>query len=386
MRIAIDIRILGKKRTGDETVFFELTRAVLRQDQENTYLLLTNEQDTEKLALLATRLGIAMDNAKQQLIVLGATNRFVWNGWTLPRYLKEAKVDVFHTQYILPFWLPETVRVVNHIHDVSFCAYPDLIDRKDLFFLNLLIPRSLRRSDAIVAPSVFTKNEIIKYYGTDETKIHVIYNALGSDFQTQESSSLTEDALREKYQLPHEYLLYVGTLQPRKNISFLIQALALLRKQIPTMKLVLVGSRSGHHFDQKIDAAIKEFQLEEQVIFPGYVDADDLPHVYQMASVFVFPSLYEGFGIPLLEAMSMRVPAVASKQPCLEEVGGNAALYFELGNVDSLVQILYSLKATEAQKEALVTKGLARVQEFSWQKSGTALVTLYQSVGATKSK
>ncbi len=244
IRIAIDIRILGKKRTGDETVFFELTREVIRQDSQNEYFLLTNESDQGALEILRKRLGLEEENAKGHLVVLPATNRFLWNGVTLPRYLKEAAIDVFHTQYILPFWLPKGLKVVNHIHDVSFCAYPELIGRRDRFFLNLLIPRSLRRSDAIVTPSAFTKAEVIKYYGTDETKIHVIYNALGSDFKKEAISTLTDQELQQKYYLPEKYILYVGTLQPRKNIPFLLQAFAKLRERDSSLRIVLVGSRT----------------------------------------------------------------------------------------------------------------------------------------------
>ncbi|MCW1888754.1 MAG: glycosyltransferase family 4 protein [Candidatus Moranbacteria bacterium] len=379
LRIAIDIRILGKKRTGDETVFFELTREVLKQDSQNEYFLLTNESDASALEILQKRLGLKKENPKQHLVVLPATNRFVWNGVTLPRYLKKAAIDVFHTQYILPFWLPKDLRVVNHIHDVSFCAYPKLISKKDLFFLNLLIPRSLKRSDAIVTPSAFTKAEIIKYYGVDDAKIHVIYNALGSDFETENVSTLSDDELRQKYQLPEQYLLYVGTLQPRKNIPFLLDALACLQKKLPATHLVLVGNRRGHHFDSEIDQKIKELHLENTVVFPGYVAAEDLPRIYQMASVFVFPSLYEGFGIPLLEAMSMGVPVVASNQACLREIGGDATLYFEQGQIDSLAELLYSLEVVGAQKQALIEKGKLRIKDFSWQKSGTKLIALYQS-------
>ncbi len=379
IRIAIDIRILGKKRTGDETVFFELTREVIRQDSQNEYFLLTNESDQGALEILRKRLGLEGENAKGHLVVLPATNRFLWNGVTLPRYLKEAAIDVFHTQYILPFWLPKGLKVVNHIHDVSFCAYPELIGRKDRFFLNLLIPRSLRRSDAIVTPSAFTKAEVIKYYGTDETKIHVIYNALGSDFKKEAISTLTDQELQQKYHLPEKYILYVGTLQPRKNIPFLLQAFAKLRERDSSLRIVLVGSRTGHHFDHRIDETISKLQIKDDVVFPGYVATEDLPRIYQMADVFVFPSLYEGFGIPLLEAMSMEVPVIASNQPCLREIGGDAALYFDLTKIDSLTELLYSLEVVGAQKQALIEKGKLRIQEFSWQKSGTKLIALYQS-------
>jgi glycosyltransferase involved in cell wall biosynthesis len=379
IRIAIDIRILGKKRTGDETVFFELTREVLKQDLQNEYFLLTNENNQEALQTLRERLGLKKENPKQRLVVLPATNRFVWNGVTLPRYLKETAIDVFHTQYILPFWLPKRLKVVNHIHDVSFCAYPELIGKKDLFFLNLLIPRSLRRSDAIVTPSIFTKAEIIKYYGTDKTKIHVIYNALGSDFKQEEKSTLTDLELRQKYHLPERYILYVGTLQPRKNIPFLLEAFAKLREKSSSFGLVLVGNRTGHHFDHRIDETISSLQIVDHVCFPGYVATDDLPRIYQMADIFVFPSLYEGFGIPLLEAMRMEVPVIASDQACLREIGGDAALYFDLAKIDSLTELLYSLEVVGAQKQALIEKGKLRIREFSWQKSGTELIALYQS-------
>jgi glycosyltransferase involved in cell wall biosynthesis len=378
--IAIDIRILGKKRTGDETVFFELTREVLRQDTTSRYSLLTNESDPEALELLRARLGIDTSNIKHQIVVLPATNRFRWNLFTLPRYLQKAKIDVFHTQYILPFWVPRATRVVNHIHDVSFCAFPELINPKDLFFLRLLIPRSLRRSDTIITPSEFTKNEIVKYYGTNQEKIVVIHNAVGSDFGKQsEGGEAREAQVRTEYHLPDKYILYVGTLQPRKNIPFLIRAFAEYQKQSPQMKLVLVGSRTSHHFDQGIDSAIEECGVVSDVIFPGYVAEEDLPLIYQMASAFVFPSLYEGFGIPLLEAMSVGTPVVASNQPCLMEVGGEAALYFEQGHIDSLAHILYSLEVTNAQKESLREKGFERVREFSWHKSGTKLVQEYHA-------
>ncbi len=386
IRIAIDIRLLGKKRTGDETVFFELTREVIRQDALNEYFLLTNESNPEALDVLYKRLGLAKENPRQHLVVLPATNRFVWNGVTLPRYLKTAAIDVFHTQYILPFWLPKGLKVVNHIHDVSFCAYPELIDKKDLFFLNLLIPRSLRRSNAIVTPSAFTKTEIVKYYGTDEAKIHVIYNALGSDFGVGMVSTLTDQELRHKYHLPEQYLLYVGTLQPRKNIPFLLEAFAKIQASLPSLQLVLVGNRKAHHFDSKIEHAIGELQLAGRVVFPGYVAEEDLPRIYQMADIFVFPSLYEGFGIPLLEAMSMEVPVIASDQACLREIGGDAALYFDLDKIDSLAELLYSLEVVGAQKQALIEKGKLRIKEFSWQKSATKLIALYQSWTGDKSK
>ncbi len=362
--------MLGHKRTGDETVFFELTREILRQDHEHEYLLLTNEADEEALTLLHARLELERDDPKRKIIVLPTANRFWWNLVTLPVFLWKEKITLFHTQYILPFWVPSFTRVVDHIHDVSFCALPEFIGKKDLFFLRLLIPRSLRMSTYIVVPSQFTKDEVIKYYAVSEEKIVVISNAIGSYFLTGLNTLDTDDALRQKYGLPASFFLYVGTLQPRKNIPFLIEGFTRHRVRFPDAELVIVGNRQGHHVDPAISDA-------PGVTFPGYIDEADLPRLFHMAKVFIFPSLYEGFGIPLLEAMSQSVPVMASNIPVLREIGGQAALYFDPKNVDSLVQALYSLEDSLAKREELTAQGNERIQHFSWAKSGTRLLALY---------
>ena len=369
-RRAIDIRMLGHKRTGDETVFFELTREILRQDQEHEYRLLTHETDKEALALLYTRLELERDDPKRKIVVLPAKNRFWWNLVTLPVFLWHERITLLHTQYILPFWVPRFTQVVDHVHDVSFCALPQFIGKKDLWFLRLLIPRSLRMSTYIVVPSQFTKDEITKYYGVREDKIVVIANAIGSHFLAGLNTESSDEALRQKYGLPESFFLYVGTLQPRKNIPFLIEGFTQYRVRFPEARLVVVGNRHGHHVDQAIGEA-------PGVTFPGYIDEADLPRLFHMAKVFIFPSLYEGFGIPLLEAMSQSVPILASNIPVLREVGGQAALYFDPQNVDSLVQALYSLEDSLAKREALVAAGNDRIQHFSWTKSGALLLSLY---------
>ncbi len=369
-RRAIDIRMLGRKRTGDETVFFELTREILRQDYEHEYRLLTNETDGEALALLYTRLGLQPEDTKRKIVVLPTSNRFWWNLVTLPVFLWKERITLFHTQYILPFWVPRFTKVIDHIHDVSFCALPQFISKKDLFFLRLLIPRSLRMSTYIVVPSQFTKDEVIKYYGIREDKIVVIPNALGSQFLANHNTRDSDETIRDKYGLPDSFLLYVGTLQPRKNIPFLIKAFTEYRARFPESQLVIVGNREGHHVDRGITEA-------PGVVFPGYIDETDLPRVFHMASVFVFPSLYEGFGIPILEAISQSVPVIASDIPCFREIGGEAVLYFDPRNVDSLLQALYSLEDSFAKKAELVALGQKQIGHFSWAQSGTKLLTLY---------
>ncbi len=150
--VAIDIRVIGNKRTGDETVFFELTKKLVAEHREHQYLLLTNKTEKE-LAEAMTRLGVTEEMTWVRIENFGPQNRFWWNAVTLPLFLRKRKdIDVLHTQYILPFWLPKKLTVAAHIHDISFARYPKLIGRKDRFFLWLLIPRTLRRAH-IITPS-----------------------------------------------------------------------------------------------------------------------------------------------------------------------------------------------------------------------------------------
>ncbi|MDP3957240.1 MAG: glycosyltransferase family 1 protein [bacterium] len=378
--IAIDIRLLGKKRTGDETVFFHLTKEILKLDKENQYRLLTDETAVTKIAALSVRLEcVGQDNV--EIVSLPAANRYTWNFWILPMYLFQNRIDVLHTQYILPLFLPKHTRIITHIHDVSFRRYPELIGRLDRFFLMLLIPRSLKKSALIITPSQFTKSEIVKYYGVNQDKIAVVPNAVGENFLTNTKSSAEKAlAVRKKYHLPQHFIIAVGTLQPRKNIPFLIDAFASLRKRLPEMSLVLVGNRHAHHTDKQIERTIAEQKLEETIIFPGFIEEGDLPAVISLADVFVLPSLYEGFGIPLLEALCQGVPVAASDIQSLKEVGGEAALYFDPESIANCEEKLYTLCTNEQQRIALIRHGDERVRLFSWQKSARLLLDIYNKL------
>lgn len=372
--VAIDIRVIGNKRTGDETVFFELTKKLVAEERQHHYVLLTNKTD-EELGEVLQRLGVTPEMTWVSVENFGPQNRFRWNAITLPLFLRRRKdIDVLHTQYILPFWLPKKLAVVAHIHDISFARYPELIGSKDRLFLRLLIPRTLRHAQ-IITPSEFTKQEIVEVYGVPAERITVIRNALADDFRQQavddESAIAT---VRERYKLPKTYWLYVGTLQPRKNIPFLLEALAVVHKQNSDVKLVLVGRREGHHFDTRIDETIARLGLQTSVIFPGYVAAEDLPLIYAGAELFVFPSLYEGFGLPLLEALSQGVRVAASDTAVHREVGGEQVTYFLLTDVAKTAEILYSASAVLRRGKE---ETMAYIKQFSWSLSAAELAEEY---------
>ncbi len=239
---------------------------------------------------------------------------------TASRYCRVHRIDIYHTQYIIPFFMPSHTKIITHIHDVSFRVYKDLIKRSDAFFLNTLIPRAIRKSDHVVAISEFTKSEIIKYYHCPAEKITVILNAVSMHCDPQ----LRSTDVRTKYHLPEKFIMALGTMQPRKNIPFLVEVFASLAQERSDISLVLVGKRD-HNFDLMIRNVLVSYpQIADRVIFTGYVSDAEKCVLYALSKVFVFPSVYEGFGIPILEAFSMGTPVVVSDIPPHREVAGKA--------------------------------------------------------------
>lgn len=413
MRIGIDIRLIGKKRTGDEAVFFNLVKNLAEIDSKNEYFLFTN-RDPEIASSAIRRGGGNHELAKEikklnlknnfKIIFLNSPNRFWWNLWALPNYLRQNPVDIFHTQYIAPFWLPKNVKLVLTIHDISFNYFPDYIKKSDLFFLKTLIPRSLKMAAKIIAVSDFTKKEIEKYYHIPTQKVSAIHN--GVDFELF-NKNITQEKLekvKKKYNLPEKFLLYIGTLQPRKNIPVLIEAMEILREKykIPLspplrkgesvlspfekgrvgegFSLVIAGNRKARNFDPKIDEAIKKYSLQKSVIFTGWIDEEDKPALYKLARCFVFPSLYEGFGIPIIEAMAAGTTIVSSNKSCLPEVGKNGAIFADPKNPDEFAQKIHEILSDENLRENLVKKGQETAKGYTWQKNAEKTLEIYENL------
>lgn len=373
--IGIDVRLVGQQRTGDEVVFFYLTRALIRLNEGFRFRLYTHESDPKKITELKVQLGCSERSDVEVVSLSQGKNRFLWNMLVLPWELFRNPVDVYHTQYIAPLLLPKKVKLVTHIHDVSFAAHPEWIAPRDRFFLRRLIPRSLKRSDRIVAPSLFTKQEIERYYPAAREKVVVVPNACGEEWLTPVDQAQVL-AVRSRYHLPQRYIIASGTMQPRKNIPLLVRAWRERPVALREVGLVLTGNRFGHH----VDRALQSEAMVQDIIFPGYVDVPTLRALVAGASVAAFPSHYEGFGIPLLEAFASHTPVLASSIPPFVEVGGQAFLAFDPTSLDEMKKNLYSLLVEGDQQNLLVAAGQERLSHFSWENSAKLLLLEYKAL------
>jgi glycosyltransferase involved in cell wall biosynthesis len=377
-KIGIDIRNIGKKRTGDEAVFFNLVRSLALIDSKNEYLLFTDLTQDIVLDRIKKNLGIA-DKGNFKIISLKTLNRFSWNFWTLPLYLKKNPVDIYHTQYITPFFVSKKIKIITTIHDISFNFYPQFIKIFDLIFLKNLIPMSLRRADKILAVSMFTRDEIIKYYKIDPKKVDWVYNAVAQELFDKIFSTDELQSVRNKYKLPNKFILYLGTMQPRKNLPILVEALNKVKSKFPGLALVLAGG-NVYNFDTTIGKTIHKLDLSEDVIFSGYIPEEEKLALFTLATVFCFPSMYEGFGMPILEAMAAGTPVVVSDIPPHREIAGKGALYFKVNDSADLAQNLQEIVGDQALRDIMIKAGKDQANILSWTDSAHKLLAIYEGL------
>lgn len=286
---------------------------------------------------------------------------FLWSQLFLPfellknRFSRD-KCDVFFSpaHYAPRFSFSPTVVT---IHDVAYLHFPDEFLKKDLYQLKNWTSYSVHKAKKIITVSKATKKDVVNYYHIPEGQIEVVYNGFEKDVEPDEIVPPTPE-------IPNPYVLYVGTIQPRKNIITLIRAFTIFNKSHPEYQLAITGKK-GWLFDQIFREA-RNLYLENKIVFTGYVSDEELVYLYHHAFCFVLPSLYEGFGIPILEAMSFGAPVISSYASSLPEVGDEAALYFDPEDEKDLAHKLEVLHSDSKLRHELIKKGTARVKQFSW--------------------
>ena len=363
MLIGIDAsRATREQRTGTEGYSLHLIRALLELDQHNEYVLYFNRPP---------RPGLFPASPRWRARVMPCPR--LWTHVRLSLEMLAAPPDVlFVPAHVLPIVHPR--RSVVTVHDLGYRHEPQAHRPLDRLYLELSTRYNARAASQVIADSAATKRDLVQLYGTDPQRITVVPLGVDELFQPVNDAARLA-AVRAQYGIPGDYLLYVGTLQPRKNLVRLIEAWNKIRNsnfEIRNWVLVIAGKRGWLY--EEIFATVQRLGLEGQVLFPGYVTEEDLPALLSGATAFVLPSLYEGFGLPVLEAMACGTPVIAANVASLPEVVGDAGLLVDPLDTDALAAAMQRLLTDAAPstplraslRAELRQRGLARAKLFSW--------------------
>ena len=367
MRIGIDARKLHDFGIG--TYIRNLLRNLARLDQRTEFVLLCRPEDVSSLGALAENFRAIPEPAR---------NYSIGEQLRIPLALRREGVSLFHApHYVLPPLV--TCRSVVTIHDCIHLMFPQYLPNRFAYaYARTSIALAARRATRVLTVSESSKRDILRFVDTAADKIDVIYNAYDERFGVEPRE---EDVVRvrERYQLHDEFVLYAGNVKPHKNLERLIQAFDLVRKRgLDHLKLILIGDEISKY--AALRRAVHHYQLHKYVRFLGYLPEETLAVMYRLAGVFVFPSLYEGFGLPPLEAMASGTPVVTSNVSSLPEVAGDAALLVDPYNAGSIADGIYRVLTDETLRRDLRRRGLIRAQQFSWEASVRRVREIYREI------
>lgn len=313
-----------------------------------------------------------------------SANKYVRVGWenlVLPIRLLVDRIDLLHcVNYSLPFMISSHVKKVITVHDLIWLRFPDYFPKDTVYAAKKRFQHACNLADAIISVSENTKKDVLEAFHCEEEKVTVIYLGVDNErFSRAKKESALVQRVQEKYKLPERFILWVGGYRRHKNVEFLCKAFAVAKKQggLPH-KLVLCGP--GLSAERAIKTILEKHKSDIMVIGP--VGDDELPVLYSMADVFVFPSLYEGFGLPVLEATASGVPVITSNISSLPEVAGDAAILVNPLDVDEIAHALIKVCTDDELRETLVVKGLERARRFSWENTARKTLELFMKVGA----
>ena len=300
----------------------------------------------------------------------------LWRSNAIVHDLKQDQVELFHgLSNELPLSISQSgIPSVVTIHDLIFIRYPQFYKYIDRNIYNYKFKKACQVATRIIAISDMTKQDIIRTYKINEEKIDVVYQGSDESFQQTITQQKKED-IQKRYNIPSHYILYVGSIEERKNLLLIVRALQLLNKDI---HLIAIGKHTP--YTDTVEAYIKENNMQQQVSILSNVPFDDLPGFYQMADLFIYPSFFEGFGIPIIEALHSNVPVIAATGSCLEEAGGPSSLYVEPNDANDLSKKIDWVLSTPAQAELMKKAGKEYVKRFTDQQIAHDLMDVYRNI------
>lgn len=374
MKIAIDITASAwtGKRSGVGHYISALTNNLADIDSNNEYLLYAyfsrDFEQRRKSLFIPQKENFRL---KVRRIPIQVFNFLAVN---VPLNLLSERVDVIHSPFYVPPH-PRKIRTILTIHDLTSILFPQF-HTKYVRRLGVEIRRSCRRIDKVIAVSENTKGDVVNLFGIPEEKVVVTHEAADEIFKPLKDAAKIA-SIKAKYKIPNEFVLFVGTLEPRKNIIALIKAFSLMKDKIEH-KLVVVGKKGWLYTE--IFEQVAKLGVEDRVVFTGYVPDEDLVWIYNACDVFVYPSVYEGFGLPVIEAMACGAPVITSNTSSLPEVAGNAAILVNPQNIDEISTNIMKVLEDDNLKKQLSQKGIEQAKKFSWKKTAEKTLAAYMSL------
>ncbi len=368
--IYLDVSAAVHHRAGLGRYAESLTRALVAASPDRYGLFYNQERGVEPL--------VGLEHLPTRTVALGYKpwRLLVWLGQLarLDRDRWFPNAELYHaTEHLL---LPlRSIPTVLTVHDLIFRRFPAHHKRLNRWYLNLTLPLYCRRADHIIAVSECTRRDLAAAYRLPPEKITVVGEAAAPHFRPQMPGVMS--TISARYGLPERYLVFVSTIEPRKNLARLLAAFETLRADGLTDGLVIVGRRGWLYDD--FFARLERSPARDAVIFPGYVPDADLPALYAGAQACVFPSLYEGFGLPVLEAMACGTPVATSSTSSIPEVGGDAALYFDPTSVEEITETTRRLLRDPALQEEMRARGLTQAAQFSWERAARETQAVYDT-------
>ena len=376
MRLGFDLRPFLREETGVGTYLRSLLGHLARVDRTNQYFLFSSSWrdrfPRDKIPPLARM------TFKDWRIPVKILNLF-WQRWGCPPLdlFFRAELDLTHSA--TPLVLPTRGKKVITIHDLFFMDFPEQAGKEagEVFYRRAA--DSIRRADGIITFSAFTRRDLVARFDIKEDKVKVIPHGLDRRF-LEDVPPAELKATRKRCSLPPSFLLFVGAQEPRKNLARLIDALKIIHLHGIKIPVVLVGPAG--EATEAVRLRAETLELRHWIVMTGYLPERDVRHVYRLASAFVFPSLCEGFGLPLVEAMASGIPIAASLSSAIPEVCGEAAVYFRPEDPENMAEKIIPILENQAVKKDLVSKGLKRALDFSWERAAAETLEFYTSLAA----
>jgi len=371
MRFSVDAHAIGQHLTGNETYVRNLLNCFAELDQDADFVTYLSREDA------------FTDVPRRFLKRRVAVNPFVRLGFDLPRRLRQDKPDLLHVQYTAPVFC--STPIVVSVHDVSFLEYPGYFTPFRALQLRCTVHRTVKSAARVITPSEFSKRRILSSYQLDDDKIVVLPNGVASAFRPMPRES-AQRSVYSSFGLRAPYILTVGDLQPRKNHAGLIRAFEKLVHAYPHLphQLVIVGKENWRA--STVRAAAKRSSVADRIHFTGFVSDEGLLRLYGGCELFVYPSLYEGFGLPILEAMACGRAVACSNTSAMPEVADSAAILFDPNAEDEIVLALRDLLLNPELRQRMERLGIQRAATFSWDNTAGKTLDLYYAVAGEASR